>query len=339
MSRLLGSPVDSDTDKVNCPAMLGKSRTSNPSHKFSIEHVLSLLGVITTLLMGMVSAYVAYNINSRGNITSPKSLEETLTGPTNSISQINTPENVRFFATINGKTFDNFFTASLKIVNNGSSPILPSDIYEKISLKVNQSWKILSVSSISAACCIHFDWQRISDREFDADPTLLNPSDQSLSFVYITKDSTTDFPTMTADAPLLLLGGRVVNMKSFSNGNDKPNLYSSGLIQVSIYDIGILFFLISFITYQSIYIFAFYRTKVFAGKLINIISLLLGASVISAASSEASCTYLFGTVNGNYINYNVQNYWNAPWIVLNFLLIVYFSFFFSGSKKDSVDVS
>jgi len=169
-------------------------------------------------------------------------------------------------------------------------------------------------------------WDRISDRQYKARPALLNPDDKSWVTIYASYDY--DKTKAAADQKLpeanIAVNGRIANLKSFSKvASFLPpglSLLLSPGISISIYGYGIAFFLFVFSVYFTSYFYIVHRLRLAEKSVFVLYIVLLGACLLSMASSEATTTYIFGIYGLLSVNHNVDHLLNAPWIVLNLLL-------------------
>jgi hypothetical protein len=87
--------------------------------------------------------------------------------------------------TISGEELSEFHSLTYYLENIGTVPILPSDYYENLAVKISDGWEILFITSeLSGPSEQSMVWREISSVEFEADPLLINAKDRFLISIY-----------------------------------------------------------------------------------------------------------------------------------------------------------
>jgi len=176
-----------------------------------------LLTLSAALLTAAVPAYVAYDLWGRGAVPEKRvELNEFLAiNPIRDLSSLGDKVSLSF--RMGDQTIDNLVIARAWLTNAGTSPILPSDFYQNISVNVEQPWKILAVEHEKTTSAISFKWKKINDTRFEAEPALLNPGDRIYTNIYLTN---TQFKEATAKKeyldPNIVWNARIVNLRGFT---------------------------------------------------------------------------------------------------------------------------
>lgn len=286
-----------------------------------LEKAFPIFGMVVSAILTVYSADVAYDIHASGEIPA-KNIENTIIGPLDPFAMtFNT--NVGLNANVDGVNYSNLQIATVITRNVGLSPILPTDIYQEIGLRVDKPYKMVSVYSPDIGPrSIQFSWHRVSDTLYQATPTLLNPGDQVQSVALMTLDIA-DKTNGQKYSLNLVMTGRIVNMASFSEPSQNISLGKIAFLWISLYNWQIFFFIGLFMFYEFLYLFLLNRAGLFRNNIYQTSGLFVGVSLISAAASEAISTYSFGFFKGIFVDYTVSNWINAPWIIINLASIVY----------------
>lgn len=145
-----------------------------------------ILTVVVSLITAAVPAYVAYDLWGRGSIPEKRVqlMRYSNIHPLRDLSALG--DRVSIYIKVEDQTFDNLVIARAYLLNAGSSPILPSDFFENLSINVETPWKIVAVENGGFFRGVTLKWKRISDTRFEAAPALLNPGDSVPVTIYLT---------------------------------------------------------------------------------------------------------------------------------------------------------
>jgi len=145
------------------------------------------LTIIVALLTAVVPAYVTYDLYGRGPTPEKRiELNKFLTiNPMSDLSILG--DKIALSLKVEDQVINNLLIKKALLRNIGSSPVLPSDYYENLSINVETPWKIVAVeNSRDFAQSPVLRWKRVSDTRFEAAPALLNPGDVVSTNVYLT---------------------------------------------------------------------------------------------------------------------------------------------------------
>jgi hypothetical protein len=217
---------------------------------------------------------------------------------------------------------NNLVIAKAFLRNAGAVPILPSDYHEKLSIGVQNPWKIVSVeNSHDIASSIELRWKRVSDTRFEAEPALLNPGDTVSTNVYLTNARFTGIQ-MTEKHPEAQIEwrARITNLRAFT---EKPAIWPRPVNTIDVHLTGwaLVFTIIVAALFQAFYVHMLSRAGLLRLWAWRSIALVVGASLLSFAAAESSATYFFGHPLGKLIGVGVDHWLNAPWIILHALAL------------------
>jgi hypothetical protein len=126
-------------------------------------------------------------------------------------------------AVLEGQRVHNLAVSSATVTNVGTTPILPTDIHEPISVSIDAPWRILAI--LPEPIGLKLNWARVSDQRFEAQPALINPGDSVWVRIYL------ENPTPADNEGKFLLDvkprweARIVNMQGFT-ARPKPDIDS-----------------------------------------------------------------------------------------------------------------
>lgn len=291
--------------------------------RFTIGHLIALLGVGVTLITALVAVFATYDIAGKG-ANPPKRLMANYFTVTDPLSDLAPETSGLSIAVRRGDTpIENLRVVQTILTNTGEAPILPSDFVEALKLTARPPWRIVNVVNSTAFTGengVQPRWTRVNDSEFRAAPVLLNPGDKLGVSIYLTGEDEVD-SVLQSGENYVRWSARVVNLPSIGTA---PNAFEElvdriGPVFIILWIWPILFIIATF----SIY---FYMTAVLMDKIELIYSRgtssylwLLGGALINICAAEAGSTYVFGS-NPAYpmpINHQI----NLPFIVINASMI------------------
>ncbi len=287
-----------------------------------VKWLIPLFVAVISIFPGPYTAYSDY----ASGPSPPKTVEVSVVGPADPLDDLsNLGKGLSLDLLIGKRTINNIqiFQASLK--NVGKSPIVPADYYKNLSLNVTSPWQILAVSNYYPGTnqFISLNWRKVSDSEFDADPTLLNPGDEVYVIVYVTNPQFLTGASNQTSTPTLAWSGRIVNLRQFSPEASPIDKEMQRIqefpISVDVSGYGVPLTIILYLFFQIIYAFLFYRAGYMESWGWKLTSLVIAGSFLSLSASEAIQTYIFGSIMTDWTG--VPFWYNAPWIILNLLFI------------------
>jgi hypothetical protein len=218
-----------------------------------------------------------------------------------------------------GNKIDNIYNSTIYLTNTGEAPIVPADFYGKVKLLTKDPWMIITINSPSDSGSPSFNWHKVSDTEFEADPILISPHDEIASNVYIT--TKTPKPDITAIP--LDWDVRIANLSHIDYGNLKQAPQSTFPQLLNLYVVyagnNILLFLILFVAYLSSYVYYLFIFGHLTGPLTSVIKVVL-ASVFAIFAADTSVTYVTKPLD------TIYHILNAPILFLNFLCLCWIVF-------------
>ncbi|MFZ2447943.1 MAG: hypothetical protein WAW37_16420 [Syntrophobacteraceae bacterium] len=287
------------------------------------NRIWQALTLLAALLNALVPAYVAMDLFTRGESPPKRQLE------LNKLSVIGLYFDVRQLGeqaslTVrmpDGQTFNNIASASAIIKNIGTSPILPSDIHENISINVPKPWKIITVSSLGSRFTLH--WHKISDNKFEADPTLINPGDSIFITAYMTNldsDKYLDYSELSKIN--VQWRARITNMTDFASPQtpSQRNSKSEGWVIIQLVDWALIFTILTAMLFQVLYLQLFKRIHLWDNLKWSIMPSVLISTFVSYSAAESIATYLYP--NELTRTYGVYHSFNIPFILLNLALLI-----------------
>jgi len=229
---------------------------------------------------------------------------------------------------IEEETLDNLVIARTALQNVGTTPILPTDYHQNISVNVLKPWKIIAVEnsqhfSVSQRQNVEFKWKRVNDIRFEADPALLNPGDTVVTHVYLTNTQFEGIAKIPeADRQVHVeWKARITNLPAFAGPPNRSNATEDSLnIAVLLSGWALPFTIAVAMLFQALYLHLLSRSGQLDVIDLRGISIVLGVSFLSFAAGESISTYLFS----NYLTRTagVKHWMNLPWIILHVALLI-----------------
>jgi hypothetical protein len=259
-----------------------------------------------------------------------------LEDPLSDINQIGA--NLSLNIKVRGQSISNILVEQTNLINTGEAPILPSDFVSNLSLKVAPPWQIVTIKNASSSHgnTIPVKWLKVTDREFQAPPTLLNPGDIIWVKVFLNDPALNGVKAENiVPIPKLQWGGHIINLTKFSY---PPNITTRVKQRtayfpfvVSLEGSALLFTIVIFLASLSLYLVLMQKAKAFERWNIKSAVVMILLTFISLASAEAAATYIFGSMFTDI--FGVSNMLNVPWIVANIFLIFFMFFYFRNGRS------
>jgi hypothetical protein len=282
-------------------------------------NLIATFSVLVTLLLGVITVRAAYDISDRGPAPQ-RSLQATYIGPSSPLDDLGKVPDISIEVESAGVALKNVIVVQTLLTNNGKSPILPSDIFEPLSISAKDPWKIVTLvnASSDATSIIKFKWTKVSDQEFQAQPALLNPGDAVWVNVYLTNSKMGEKLDEQFKKPdsIISWSGRVSNVKSISKNRDSNSINFGKYLFVFISDWGIPFFVFSFVLYFTLYYALLSQYGIFSPFRLSSFAIFTACAVICFCASDAGTTYVFGTFYGP-----TSNLLNAPILLANAFIL------------------
>jgi hypothetical protein len=252
-----------------------------------------VLQIVVMLLIALPPLYATYDVHGRGAIPAKEIQLITVTSdPMRDLTALGS----KVAVTIESKPISNLRIAQAFLSNVGRAPILPTDYFEPIRVTVPEPWKIIAIGDGQLANFTDTKllWQRISDREYEAKPVLINPGDQISTSVYLTntlseaQDSHADVnPKWTA---------RIANLSAITvkTGKDliAPRLGSSLGIAIMVQGWAIAFLVCAAAAYLAVYLHLILRSATIAATW-RVVGVILVCSIMSFSLAEVTTDFLF----------------------------------------------
>ena len=283
---------------------------------------------IIIILVGLVPVfvpfYIYYDLYERGDIPEKKiELSKiSFTDPLSDLSGFGGKVSLKIHSQT--ESLDNIVIAESYLKNAGRTPVVPADYCERISVNVNNPWKILAVVSYDDVYGIEFKWNKVSDNRFEAVPALLNPGDIIGTKVYLTNNEHEILTSPEKRAkPNVEWKARILNLTTFT---DPPDIFSlfgkhSWGITVDLSGWALLVTLGGAMLFLALYLHLLSRASFLEGMGVTAILKVLGASFLSLAAAKSMAVYLFRP--GWTVLFGVNHWVNAPWIILH---VIFFGF-------------
>lgn len=258
----------------------------------SVSNAIALLGIVATIIMGWVALQGAYDLSERGSAP-PKRLEAknyTVSDPLKDLAQ--SGSNLKVSVRQGEKELSNVRVVQTFLRNTGQSPVVPGDIVEPISIETEKPWEIVNVVNSTDAISVQLKWKRVSSTRFEAERTLLNPSDAVFVTVYLTNAIG---PWLE---PSITWKARIVNLKAIDTPTDPDffgQLESTLPVVVFLWGWGVPFTLISFLVYLTLTVLLMTRARIIDSARPISYLWLIGGILINLFAAEAGATLLFGT--------------------------------------------
>jgi hypothetical protein len=285
--------------------------------KANIIQIAQLVVAIIALFTGWVLAGVAYQTFGRG----PVPAKHLLSSNASAISILDDLKNAGDAITTSvvdakGNKIDNIYNATIYLANSGAAPILSTDFDGKVKLVTKEPWSILTIRNTTEIGTPHFNWHKVSNTEFEADPILINPGDFFSISVYLTSDIA---KPDTIKVPLSW-DVRIANLSQidYPPSDDlaaQPPSFPE-LLNVRVDYVGnyLLIFLILFTAYLSVYVYYLMEKGFFSSRLLNV-AYVVGAALWALVATDVTVTYLTGPFD------KINHAMNAPILIANFLVL------------------
>ena len=191
-------------------------------------------------------------------------------------------------------------------------------------MSIPKPWRIIYAANRSGAPGVQFAWKKIDDNDVAATPALLNPGDRVFLVLFLTNPTEKGEQTGLPKVPDLKVDARISNLKSFT-----PVPFPSGGLKFRTHDVwGIIvgmtgwavpYFILMFSLLQVLYIILLTKAKLLNLSQKRFVGYLVASSLLSITGAETSTTYAIGSTWTDM--YGINHWLNAPWIVLNIVLI------------------
>ena len=267
-------------------------------------HLLTLLGILATLLVGFVTYKATYDLSERGSIP-PKRLEATYYPALDPLAALGNPEAGLTVNIRNGNdVIRNVAVIQTTLENKGSSPVLPSEMIEPLRLISTPTWRIINV--VNANDQLEIRWTRRSDTEFTSSPFLLNPGDKIIVIAYLTYQG----PRPITEGPSVSWSARIVNLRQIDTAQNPfaDEIPLSQFVAVILFDWAVPFLIMSFIIYFGLSLILMARAGLVQPSSPSSVLSILTVSLINLCASEAGAYYVFDlppgfiVVPGNTLN-------------------------------------
>lgn len=284
-----------------------------------------IINLLVLLITIVVPAYVTYDTLDKGTVIPEKKVSINLFGGNNALRDLSKMgDRFNFNLTVDKQKVNNLVVSQATLKNVGKSPIIPSDYIEPISITVKKPWKIVSVNNWLSTG-LQFNWIRVSDNKYIANPALINPGDMSWIYIYLTN---TDSSGINAELPsnieeIIKWDARIINLRSFSKNNyeelDKYYTPTWGIV-VNLFGWSAVFVLVCMPLFLILYLYLLQKTGILIDWSLRSYIVVFVLSILSLTASESMATYLFGT----YLTLIGVNHWlNAPPILIHSICLIY----------------
>jgi hypothetical protein len=284
-----------------------------------------IIELITMIFLAVVTAYISYDLFSKGNIP-PKmvSMSEYTINPLDDLYPLENEK--KPILNIGNAKITNLIIYSTTFKNTGKSPIVPNDFIEPLSVTANAPWRIITITDSKYSLSdIRFKWQRISDNRFIAEPALLNPGDAISIYVYITNPESAIHKDDSVNKRdnLLKWNARIVNLpsitkeKSFSALEVEKNY---GSISVILYGRALIFTFFCMSIFFILYLHLLYEAGFLSYLSFKEMIIIVIFGLLSLAASESMSTYLFRNFLTDLMG--VEHWLNLPPIIINIICLI-----------------
>jgi hypothetical protein len=290
----------------------------------TLQHAITSLAVVATLLSAFIGAMVAYDLKDKGPYPE-KAIEADYGWPSDLLTDLSNNKAGLTVSIKKGESeISNLRIIHTLVQNTGKSPIVPSDYFEPLSLRTADPWHIIAVASVETGSAVRnskvghmvpLEWSRKSDNEFVSKPALLNPGDMVPATVYLTGP---ERPAEADEGTPVQWAARIINLREISEPPKVTFRAEASLLNVNVWGWGIPFLLASFALYEGLYLLGLYRLGAFNDPGYGSFLLILASSLISLSAAEAGTTYIFGT---SPFFQGVNHWMNAPPLILNVVLL------------------
>ena len=151
------------------------------------ERFWQIVLILVQLFSAAAPIYIAYDIYHRGP-TTEKRIELREYAPIDLKRDLSVlGDDVGVSLKFKNETLDNLVIIKAWLTNAGTSPILPADFHENLSVSTSKPWHIVAVENANDLPDeIKLAWVKANPDRFEAKPTLLNPGDTVTAVVYLT---------------------------------------------------------------------------------------------------------------------------------------------------------
>jgi hypothetical protein len=284
--------------------------------KANVIQIAQLVVAIIALFTGWVLYSVAYQTFGRGPIPA-KHLSSSNASAISILDDLKNAGDAITTSVVDakGNKIDNIYNATIYLANSGAAPILSTDFDGKVKLVTKEPWSILTIRNTTESGTPHFNWHKLSNTEFEADPILINPGDLFSISVYLTSDvakpDTTKVP--------LNWDVRIANLSQidYPSSDDlaaQPSFPELLHVRVDYVGNYVLIFLILFSAYLSVYVYYLMEKGFFSSRLLHVIY-VVGAALLALVATDVTVTYLTGPFD------KINHAMNAPILIANFLVL------------------
>lgn len=284
------------------------------------KRLLLWAGIVVPLASIALPIYVSYELHRRGPIPEKK-IVLTKRAESDVMSTLSLfAGKARISLQMENENINNLVISDAMLKNAGTSPILPKDYYENISVNVKKPWKILAVEDKYG---ISFKWKKMSDSKFEAEPALLNPGDTVYTSVYVTNTQIKKGSALsTKDRPNVKWKARILNMRGFTTPPKVPRKMPDDIMNpfISFTPKAGLFTIAIAILFQALYLHFLSLTGYVKTITLRTIPWILGITFLSWAAAESTATYLFRPSYTMILG--VSHLMNAPWIIANAVILI-----------------
>lgn len=289
------------------------------------EKIFSIVSsIIVAIITVSVPVYVSYDLLQRGNIPEKKVSYEQIGGIDLLRDLSPLSENVTLSINIGGKSINNLVVYKSYFKNIGKNPILPSDFYKPLSVKVDDPWRIVAVVNDSFDAYVKPKWVRVSDNEYRAEPTLLNPEDKIAVSVYVTNKNVLNYSEKKSyNDNLLRWNARIINLPAFDKKMSSFDEMMEKMwgISVNLYGWKFVFVILCTPILFFSYIYYARKTSFLVDLSLKSTVFIVAMGVLSFAATESVSTYLFGDFMTDLAG--VSHWYNLPPIILHTVYVVF----------------
>ena len=259
---------------------------------------LKIVELLVASIGVAVPTYVAYDLHSKGpsaekELEVEHSLKLNVTGGLSLVG-----EKAQLTLAFEGKPVGDIWVVRDVLRNTGRVAVLPGDYIGRIVLSTRRPWKILDVdSSLATPANVVLHWTRESETSFEADPTLLNPGDTTVTQIYLTNlDQNKPASGTEAGEPVTAWNARIINLHAISVRPTKSFVQGSDgffPFEVVLFGNAVLFTIVAAMLFEFMYINLLIRGGLLARVDWLGIGLFLFVSLLSFSAAESSAWILF----------------------------------------------
>ena len=284
--------------------------------------IWNALNILAILVTAFVALYAGFYVPSAFTEKELQSSPPVTAEVTDVLSPLG--DRMKLSLTIDNVSISNLYMSINQITNTGVVPIVPADYYENLAINVNPPWKILTVLNPSAND--HHVWKKVNDQQFKVSPELLNPGD-TIFCVLVAENTQYEHPTLQQQLnPNPYWSAHILNLRSITVQKKPEAAIAEDPIKlpvtVVLYGSTLIGTVLLIIFFMTIYINLLNDLGYIGGTRWKTFGSVLIVSMISLTASEAMTTYLFPNSYSR-LTSGVSHWLNMPWIVLNFVLLVW----------------